>query len=289
MPSHIYTMVGMWKESIGSNLSSVKVANEYAAKSKLDGTLASVPHAYDFMQYAYLQLGQDAKAKALIEASAAVKKIIGPVSAGQMARAAVPARYMLERQDWQGAAQLQPLGTPFPAAEAVTHFARAIGAARSGNFAAAQSDIDRLKELRAGLEQAKQSYWAEQVEVQILGAQAWIMQGQGDKDGALKFMRAAADLEDGSEKHVAMENRLYPMRELLGDMLREQGQPAAALKEYEVSMKNAPNRLRAYYGAAKAAEAAADKKKAATYLRSLARLTRDADSDRAEIREAKQR
>jgi tetratricopeptide (TPR) repeat protein len=288
MPSHIYSMVGMWKESIGSNLSSVKVANEYAAKSKLDGTLAGVPHAYDFMQYAYLQLGQDMKAKALIEESAAVEKVIGPVSAGQMARAAVPARYMLERQDWQGAAQLQPLGTPFPAAEAVTHFARAMGAARSGNVATAQADIDKLKELRAGLEQAKQSYWAEQVEVQILGAQAWIMQGQGHKDEALKFMRAAADLEDGSEKHVAMENRLYPMRELLGDMLREQGQPAAALKEYEVSMKNAPNRLRGYYGAAKAAEAAGDQKKAASHMRSLAQLTRDADSDRAEIREAKQ-
>ena len=288
MPSHIYSMVGMWKESIRSNLSSVKVANEYAAKSKLDGTLAGVPHSYDFMQYAYLQLGQDAKAKAQIEESAAVKKIIGPVSAGQMARAAVPARYMLERQDWQGAAQLQPLGTPFPAAEAVTHFARAMGSARSGNFAAAQTDIDKLKELRSGLEQAHQSYWAEQVEVQILGAQAWVMHGQGDKDGALKFMRAAADLEDSSEKHVAMENRLYPMRELLGDLLREHDQPQAALKEYEVSVKNAPNRLRGYYGAAKAAEAAVDKKKAATYMRSLARLTRDADSDRAEIREAKQ-
>jgi len=288
MPSHIYSMVGMWKESIGSNLSSIKVANEYAATSKLDGTLSGVPHAYDFMQYAYLQLGQDAKAKALIEESAAVKKLIGVVSAGQMARAAVPVRYMLERQDWQGAAQLQPLGTPFPAAEAVTHFARAMGAARSGNFAAAQADIDKLKELRSGLEQAQQSYWAEQVEVQILGAQAWVAQGQGNKDEALRFMRAAADLEDGSEKHVAMENRLYPMRELLGDMLREQSQPAAALKEYEVSMKNAPNRLRGYYGAAKAAAASGNQQKAATYMRSLTQLTRDADSDRTEIREAKQ-
>ena len=288
MPSHIYSMVGMWQESIASNLSAIEVTKEYVARSKLDGTLSGVPHAYDFMQYAYLQLGQDAQAKALIDESAAVKKLIGVVSAGQMARAAVPARYMLERQDWQGAAQLQPLGTPFPAAEAVTHFARAMGAARSGNFTAAQADIDKLKELRTGLEQAQQSYWAEQVEVQILGAQAWMAQGQGNKDEALKFMRAAADLEDGSEKHVAMENRLYPMRELLGDMLREQGQPAAALKEYEVSMKNAPNRLRGYYGAAKAAEAVGEKKKGATYMRSLAQLTRDANGDRAEIREVKQ-
>ena len=124
--------------------------------------------------------------------------------------------------------------------------------------------------------------------VQILGAQAWLAQSKGDKAEALKFMRAAADLEDGSEKHVSMENRLYPMRELLGDMLREHGEPAAALKEYEVSMKNAPNRLRGYYGASKAAQGAGDMKKAAAHFRSLARLTRDADGDRAELREMKQ-
>ena len=288
MPSHIYSMVGMWKESIASNLSSVKVADEYAARVKLDGVLAGVPHAYDFMQYAYLQLGQDSKAKALIEESAVIKKVIGPVSVGNTARAAVPARYMLERQDWKGAAQLQPLGTPFAAAEAITHFARAMGAARSGDLAAAPTDIGKLKELREGLEKAKQSYWAEQVEVQIFGAQAWLLQAQGNKEEALKIMRAAADLEDGSEKHVSMENRLYPMRELLGDMLREQGQPAAALKEYEISMKNAPNRLRGFYGAAKAAEAAGEAKKASGYFRQLARLTRTADGDRAELRELKQ-
>ena len=289
MPSHIYTMVGMWKESIESNIKSVNVANEYAEKVKLDGVLAGVPHAYDFMQYAYLQLGQDAKAKEMIEKNALVKKVIGPVSAGNTARAAVPARYYLERQDWKGAAQLQPLGTPFPAAEAITHFARAMGAARSGDPAAAQADIEKLKALREGLTKANQSYWAEQVEVQILGAQAWAAQGQGNKDEALKFMRAAADLEDGSEKHVAMENRLYPMRELLGDMLMEQQQPGLALKEYEASMRNAPNRLRGFYGAAKAAEASGDKKNAAAYFSKLAQLTRNSDGSRAEIRESKQR
>ena len=288
MPSHIYSMVGMWQESIASNLSSIAVANEYAAKTKLDGTLAGVPHSLDFMQYAYLQLGQDAKAKALIEESAAIKKVVGPVSAGNTARAAVPARYMLERQDWKGAAELQPLGTPFPPAEAITHFARALGAARSGDFGAAQADIATLRELREGLEKANQSYWAEQVEVQILGAQAWVAYGQGNKDEALKFMNAAADLEDGSAKHVAMENRLYPMRELLADMQMQQGEPAAALKAYEASMRATPMRLRGFYGAAKAAEAAGEKKKAAAYFSQLARLTRTADGDRAEVREARQ-
>ncbi len=287
MPSHIYSMVGMWEASIASNLASLAVAKEYAEKSKLDGVLAGVPHAYDFMQYAYLQLGQDTKAKALIEESAAIQKVVGPQLV-RMGQAAVPARYMLERQDWQGAAQLKPLGLAIPSAEAVTHFARALGAARSGDVAAAQADVAKLIEIRAGLEKANQSYWAGQVEIQALAAQAWIAQGQGKPEEALKFMRAAAELEDGSEKHVAMENRLYPMRELLGDLLMEQGQAAEALKTYETSMKNARERLRGFYGAAKAAEASGDKQKATKYFTELLRLTKNADTDRPEIGAAKQ-
>ena len=289
MPSHIYSMVGMWQESVMSNWRSVAVANDYVAKAKLDGTLGGVPHAYDFMAYAYLQLGQDLKARGLIQDTMAMKKIIGVPLAGATARAAVPARYMLERQDWQGAAQLQPLGTGYPMAEAITHFARAMGAARSGDAAAAQTDIEKLKEQRAALEKAGQAYWAGQVEIQILGAQAWTAASQGNRSDALKFMRAAADLEDASEKHVAMENRLYPMRELLGDMLLLQGEAAAALKEYETSHRNAPNRLRGFYGAAKAAQAAGNEKKAREYFEKLARLTRHADSDRPELAEVKQR
>ena len=202
--------------------------------------------------------------------------------------AAVEARFALERGAWKEAAALEPRGSRYAQAEAITHFARALGAARSGDFVAAQQDIEKMKELRASLEKANQSYWAEQVEVQILAAQAWLAQGQGNKEDALKQMRAAADIEDSSEKHIAMENRLYPMRELLADMLLGYGQGAAALKEYEASMQVAPNRLRGLYGAAKAAEAVGDKKKAATYMRSLAQLTRNADSNRPEIREAKQ-
>jgi len=218
-----------------------------------------------------------------------IKKVIGFPLAGATARAAVPARYMLERQDWQGAAQLQPLGTGYPMAEAITYFARAMGGARSGDAAAAQADIEKLKEQRAALEKAGQGYWAGQVEIQILAAQGWTAQGQGNKSDALKFMRAAADLEDASEKHVAMENRLYPMRELLADMLLTQGEAVAALKEYETSLKNAPMRLRGFYGAAKAAEASGDAKKGREYFEKLARLTRYSDGDRPELREAKQR
>jgi len=291
MPSHIYTMVGMWEASIRSNQNAVEISKQIGAKN-WPGTGKIFPqasHAWDFMTYAYLQLGQDRNAKQLVDELKVSQMGFYP-SIGTYAGTIAPAaRYYLERQDWKGAAQLQPYGSPYPAAEAITHFARAMGAARSGDFAASQQDIDKLKELRAALEKINQGYWAGQVEVQILAAQAWLAQGRGEKEEALKFMRAAADLEDGSEKHVAMENRLYPMRELLGDMLMEQQSPALALQEYEASMKGTPNRLRGYYGAAKAAEASGNKEKAAGYFNKLAQLTRNSDGDRAEIRETKQR
>jgi tetratricopeptide (TPR) repeat protein len=289
MPSHIYSMVGKWDESIASNLASLKVANEYAAANKMDGVLAGVPHSYDFMQYAYLQLGQDAKAKALIGEVAGIRKVLGSPSVGAMARAAVPARYMLERQDWKGAAQLQPIGSPFPAAEAITHFARAMGAARSGDPASAQADVAKLSGIREALLKASQPYWAEQVEVQELAARAWLAQAQGKPEEAFRFMAAAADLEDSTEKHVSMENRLYPMRELFADLLMIQGQPGAALLAYEDAMKATPERLRGYYGAAMAAEAKGDKAKATEYFRKLAHLTRHADGERAELKELKVR
>jgi hypothetical protein len=285
MPSHTFSMLGMWEESIAANVKTVAAAKDYAAKNNLDGVPAGVPHSYDFMQYAYLQLGQDGKARALVEASGAVTKVFGSLL--ETGLAAVPARYVLERQDWRGAAGLQmPSAVKAPPARAIVHFTRAVGAARSGEFAAAQADIGKLQELKAALETANQPYWAGQIDVQILAAQAWLLQGQGNRAEAVKLMRSAADLEDGSEKHVAMENRLYPMRELLGDLLLEQGQALAALTEYEASMKNTPERLRGFYGAAKAAGASGDKEKAAGYFHSLAHLTRFADSDRAEIREA---
>ena len=141
--------------------------------------------------------------------------------------------------------------------------------------------------MHAKLEKANQSYWAEQVEIQILAVSAWIAQSKGQKDEALKFMRAAADLEDNSEKHIAMENRLYPMRELLGDMLLAQQQAVQALKEYETALELTPNRLRGLYGVAKAAELAGQRDKAFTHFRKLAELTRNADTERAEIHEAK--
>ena len=162
-----------------------------------------------------------------------------------------------------------------------------MGSARSGDLATAEREVDKLKEIRAALENASQSYWATQVEVQMLAASAWIAQGKGDKERALKFMRAAADVEDSSAKHIAMENRLYPMRELLADLLLEQQQPGPALAEYETLLASTPNRLRGLYGAAKSANAANQPEKATAYFRNLAEMTKDADADRVEISEAK--
>jgi hypothetical protein len=288
MPSHTFSMLGMWEESIAANLKTLEASRDYAAKNNLDGTYAAAPHSYDFMQYAYLQLGQDNKARAVMEEAGSIRKLFRPILGSETGLAAVPARYMLERQDWRGAADLQvPAAVSAPPAKAIIHFARALGAARSGDFAAAQADISKLAELKAALAHTNQLYWAGQVDVQVLAAQAWLAHGRGERVEAVALMRAAADREDASEKHVAMENRLYPMRELLADLLVEQGESGAALREYEASMKNAPERLRGYYAAARAAAASGDKEKAATYFRSLARLTQNADGDRTEIREAK--
>jgi tetratricopeptide (TPR) repeat protein len=223
----------------------------------------------------------------LRDESNAIKKLGFEFLGSYTGLSAVPARFALERQAWNEAAALEPRNSQFPQAEAITYFARAMGTARGGDLAASQEGVDKLKELRATLEKANQTYWAEQVEIQMLAASAWIAQAKGQKEEALKFMRAAADLEDNSEKHIAMENRLYPMRELLGDLLLEQQQPEQALNEYETSFRSTPNRLRGLYGAAKAAQGAGQPEKAATYFNKLAELTKASDSDRAEIREAR--
>jgi hypothetical protein len=287
MPAHTYSMLGLWTQSVASNTKSRAVAREQAAKLWPGATSPGEPHYLDFMEYALLQIGQEGPAKQLRDDSNAIKKLGFEAVFAYTGLAAVPARFALERQAWKEAATLEPRGSQFPQAEAITYFARAMGSARSGDLAAADREVNKLKELRAALENASQSYWATQVEVQMLAASAWITQAKGEKETALKLMRAAADLEDSSAKHIAMENRLYPMRELLGDLLLEQGQPGPALTEYETSLVSTPNRLRGLYGAAKSADAANQPEKAATYFRNLAEMTKDADADRVEIREAK--
>jgi len=202
------------------------------------------------------------------------------------AYAALPARFAIERGAWAEAAalELQPMAPP---ADAITHFTRAMGFARLGDSANARKDIAKLQALRDELIGSKQDYWAEQVDIQHKAAAAWAAHAEGKKSESLTLMRSAADLEDASEKHVAMENRLWPMRELLGELLLELNQPALALKEFEASLGEARNRLRGFYGAAKAADMAGDRGKAAAFYEKVLALTKNADSERREIREAK--
>jgi tetratricopeptide (TPR) repeat protein len=276
MPSHIYSMVGLWEESIASNASAMEIQPDYY-------------HAADFSVYAFLQLAQDTKAKALIDKSlATANRGDRPITFTNFtARAAMPARYVLERGDWAGAAALAPMASDFPQADSLSHFTRGIGAVRSGNVASARKEFEAIAALRAKLEKTNQSYWADRSEEQMLAISAWIAFAERKSDQAIKLMRAAADGEDNSVKHVAMENRLYPLRELLGDLLLEMGQPGPALREYEAALKTSPNRFRGYWGAARAAEQAGDRAKATGYYTRLMVLTKNADSNRSEIRTAK--
>jgi tetratricopeptide (TPR) repeat protein len=274
MPSHIYSMVGMWEESIASNRSALEVQPDYH-------------HATDFMVYAHLQLGQDAGARALVEGIAVLPKREYPFLANFTAVAAIPARYALERGDWAGAAALPVVSTGRAMADSLVRFARGLGMARSGDLAGARRELQALQELRSALEKSNQSYWADRTGEQMLAVSAWVAQTEGTRDQATKLMRGAADGEDGSVKHVAMENRLYPMRELLGELLLESGQAAAALREFEASLKENPNRYRGLAGAGRAAEAAGDREKAAGYFEKLVALSSRAETTRPEVAHAK--
>ena len=276
MPSHIYSMVGLWEESIASNASALAIQPDYY-------------HAADFSVYAHLQLAQDAKAKALMEKSiATADRGDRPVTfVNFTAKNAMSARYVLERSDWAGAAALPFTSSQYPQPDSLIRFTRGLGMARTGDVAGAKAEIEAIKALRAALEKSNQSYWADRSEEQMLAISAWVALKEGAPDQALRFMRAAADGEDGSVKHVAMENRLYPLRELFAELLLETGQPAAALSEFEAALKQTPNRYRAFLGIARAANAAGDRQKASEYYGKLVDLAKNADTERQEIREAK--
>jgi tetratricopeptide (TPR) repeat protein len=254
--------------------------------AKAGGEADEAYHAVDYMVYAYLQLGRDAEARRAIDEAlkvgGATPRFVAPY-----AMASMPARYALERGAWKEAAMLQPPGSNYPFVEAITYFSRALGEARSGDLAAARKDAEQLEAFHKALLTAKNNYWATEVEVQRLGAAAWIAKGEGNPEEALKLMRAAADLEDRNEKHIVTPARVVPARELLGEMLLELKQPDAALKEFEASQRREPNRFRNYAGAARAAEMAGDRAKAAVYYQKLVTLAKDADTARPELVSAK--
>jgi hypothetical protein len=276
MPSHIFTRVGYWKESVASNQAAARIAKE---NKEADDQL----HASDYMVYAYLQMGQDQKAREVIDEMSTVMGFNPDRNTGPFALAASPARYMVERGDWSGAAALEVRPSKFAYTEAITCFTRALGAARSGNPQAAKADIARLAALHDKLRQAKDAYWADQVEIQWLAATAWMLQSEGSPVEALKTMSAAADAEDRIEKGTVTPGPIAPARELLGYMLLAQGAPADALVAFEATLKKEPNRLGATTGAAWAAEKVGDAAKARNYQARLVELKQGSATQRAEV------
>jgi tetratricopeptide (TPR) repeat protein len=280
MPSHIYTRVGYWKESIDSNAASVKAA--MAEKS-----VGNYLHAQDYMVYAHLQLGQDKQARAVIDDMIKETDFKATVAAADYALAASPARYAIDRGDWDGASQLSVRPSNLNFAMAVSHFARALGAARSGKPDAAKADIQKLAELRDKLRDAKDNYWSGIVDVQRQVAAAWVLHAEGKYDEALAAMSAAADAEDKTEKHVITPGPLAPARELYGFMLLDRGMSKEAFAAFEATKAKEPNRLHGFAGAGKAAETLGDKEAARQNYQQLLTLTANADSEWPEVAAAK--
>src|SRR5215212_8977533 len=224
----------------------------------------------DYMVYAHLQLAQDEKARAVVDDMLAIAGMNPDRFVGPYALAVSPARYAIERGDWKGAAALPVRPAKFAYADAMTHFARAIGAARSGDPAAAKGDVAKLTELREKLREAKDDYWAEQVDIQWQVASAWVLSAEGKHDEALKAMGAAADAEDRTEKHPVTPGVPIPARELYGAMLLDRGMPREALAAFEGTLKKEPDRFGATIGAAKSAENAGEAAKARQYYAKIA-------------------
>jgi tetratricopeptide (TPR) repeat protein len=280
MPSHIFTRVGYWSDSIASNVASARSAKE-------SGDLSEELHAMDYLVYAYLQLGQDEKAKAVVDEMQTVTGFSETFVAGPYAEAASPARYALERGDWKAAEDLTVRPSPLANAQSITYFARALGAARAGDPEAATPDIAKLGELRDKLGAAKDAYWSEQVDIQARIASAWVLYAEGKKDDALKAMSDAADAEDRTEKHPVTPGVPKPARELYGEMLLDSGNAKDALTAFEATLKKEPNRLGAYAGAARAAVQLGDTAKAQQYFGKIVEQVGSEGSTRTEVADAR--
>jgi len=291
MPSHIFTRLGLWKDSIASNLVSADAAKRHVARTQPGAASFDQVHALDYLEYAYLQTGQDRKAAEVVKEIGAVEKLDLPNFAAAYALAAVPARHALELRRWSEAASLsvRPATFPwdrYPYAEAITHFAKAIGAARSGDPTRAREAVAKLEALQKGLV-GKDAYWADQVEIQRRAAASHLALAEGKKEDALALARSAADLEGSTEKHPVTPGAILPAREMLADMLLELGQPKQALAEYEASLATAPGRFQGLLGAARAAGRAGEGEKARRYYENVAALCEESEGTRPELAEVK--
>jgi hypothetical protein len=279
MPSHTFTRVGYWQDSIDSNVAA-------AAAARREGQTAEELHALDYQAYAYLQTAQDDAVGRLVESLPEIasrfdpKKVISGAASpatAYFALAAIPARYALERRDWKAAAKLEVRETAFPYTEAMTYFARGLAAAHLGDTARARASIEALAEIQERLTKSKEGYWAEQVEIQRHGVSAWTALAEGRSDEALREMKSAAEMEDGTEKSAVTPGPLATSRELLGEMLLQMKQPGAALEQFEAALQREPKRFRALYGAAGAAQANGDPDASRRYFRELLTVCERAD------------
>jgi hypothetical protein len=286
MPSHIYVLLGMWPETIHGNIAA-------AEAERTRGNPDDHMHALDYLVYAYLQRGEDGEALRVLSegrrivADIAARKAESGRPTAHFAIAAMEARYAMERGRWADAAAIEPRPNRFPQTESMIYFARAIGAARTGQAARARADVEKLDSFREALVQAKNGYWAEQVEIQRRAAAAWATYADGKTDEALILMRSAADLEDSTEKHNITPGPIVTARELLGDMLMELKQPAAAAREYEASLLRAPNRFKALNGVASASALMGDGEKTRAYYDRLLAIVAPSGVERPEVEKAK--
>jgi tetratricopeptide (TPR) repeat protein len=289
MPSHIFTRLGYWQESIETNRASAEAAYEELTEAHVQGAGSyNALHAMDYLMYAHLQLGQDQAAKEVLDELYAIETLDVEVFTAAYAFAAIPARYALERNQWADAAALT-LHPPtlawerFPQAEAVLVQARGLGAARSGDVDAARQEVMRLQELHQQMLAANLAYWAGQTDIQILTVEAWIALAEDENEEALTLMRQAAEMEAATEKHPVTPGPPKPAYELLGEMLLALDEPELALAEFEISQQFEPNRFMGLYGAAHAAELAGDAEKAHSNYEQLIELAAEADSERPEV------
>jgi len=285
MPSHIFTRLGLWQESIDSNLAA-------AASAEKNNAPGNELHAKDYLIYAYLQEGRDTEAKEALKAVLQGRSDDPQYMNWLYAMGTSPARYSVERHRWAEAAALPVPSNTFPGGryawtEANLHFARALGAAHMGDTEAARKDLQQLVSIRDSLIQQNDKYWSDQVDIQHEIAAAWITFAEGKRDAALLQMRSAADHEDKTDKHNVTPGVILPARELLGEMLLELKQPALAVVEFEATLRTAPNRFNALSGGARAAKLAGDNEKARNYYAKLVALCDHADGDRPELEEAR--
>jgi tetratricopeptide (TPR) repeat protein len=293
MPSHIFTRLGMWQQSIDSNRAAHAAAVAYVRKTLGPESFDSeTVHTMDYLEYAYLQTAQDRGAKEVVDELTSFRRSAAPNPPTAYAVAAIPVRFALERRDWHAAASLSApaIGFPlerFPWAEAMLSFARSLGAAQTGDIPGAQAEIAKLQSLEDKLLEAKDSYWANQVEVQRLGAAGILAHVQGDDKKAIELARAAADLDATMDKHPATPAAVLPARELLADLLLELNEPGAALKEYEQALRNDPNRFRSILGRARAAKQLGDIAASRDAYQKLVALSTSAVFERPELSEAK--